>query len=143
MLKSSAVLLGLVLTACYYRGVNVRGGSVASAAVTNPVRWTDLLGEDPFVIDGLLNYTVRRDPTCRRDCRSKLVPLADMSITKKDIELAIAAARDTGVFAPTAEAAQATVMQAYATGEAVRRSGCYARCLRSKHRTSGLGRGRI
>jgi len=36
---------------------------------------------DGFIIDGLLNYTVKKDPNCRRDCEGTVIDLAKMTET--------------------------------------------------------------
>jgi len=42
---------------------------------------TEKLFRDSFVIDGVLNYTVKKDPSCRQNCQVRLVGLGKMTAT--------------------------------------------------------------
>ncbi len=69
------LLVVLVFSGCQERRFNIRRMPILGSTAKIPIE--DLF-RDGFIIDGLLNYTVKKDPTCRRDCESKLVPLGEM-----------------------------------------------------------------
>lgn len=72
-------LVVLCIPVCISGGTAIAQDRSANQPSSQPGFSIPELMRDGFIIDGLLNFTIKKDPNCRRDCEVKVVPFSKMT----------------------------------------------------------------